>query len=247
MDTCKYCGVVGRQREDYSDGSLVCTACGVVADTLLLDDRPMICASRDVHYCFEEPGPKDAEMANLEYVCFVPRHILVAGEQRCAAIQDQAVTKGINRRALLAACIFACIKESGKGGLLHTMEDMARVTGLPLTKLHEMWKTHLEPTQQPPPAFVSVRTPKSIYNKLTVLLVNSRQACAVVRECEALEKQLGQHRAFLNKKPSKMFAAIFWHVCLARGESVCEADVLELACVSSATFKRHLKLIKAIK
>lgn len=245
MDTCKYCGVEGRMREDYSDGSVVCTACGVVAEAFLLDDRPMVCPSRDVHYHFEEPGPKDAEMANLEYACFVPRHILVAGEQRCAAIQEDIGIKGINRQALLAACTYACIKESGKGGLLHTMEDMARVTGLPLAKLHEMWKTHLEPTLQPPPA--SVRTPKSIYNKLTVLLANSRQACAVVRECEALEKHLGQNRAFLNKKPSKMFAAIFWHVCLARGESISEADVLELAGVSSATFKRHLKLIKAIK
>lgn len=228
-------------REDYQDGSVVCTSCGLVNENILLDDRPLIDTRRNLAYDsgYEEMDAcKDPLLMYLHHSFSVPASVLMSAFQTYQNMVRHQIIKGERRKALMAACVYWWMLREQKGGRLYTLEDVAHVLDVSLSKVHEMWKM-LEPVDHDR----MIRA--SRYHRLTPLLPSHVPIYKVVQACETLEVRVSRHKAFVDKKPGKMLAAIFHTVCCPRFVPTLDTKaLLEYAGISLTTFKRHVRLLR---
>lgn len=238
MQACKECHKHALI-EDYQDGSIVCTNCGLVNCPFLLDDRPLVDTRRnETHEHYYDNAFEDDMLNYLEHAFAVPHTVLQAAAVKYKEEVIKHRIKGQNRLAMKAACIFWCIEDQKKSGQLYSLDDVGMACSVPLAKVHEMWKLlkpHAIQTQVPS---------RSKYHRLTVLLPNDVSVAKVLRECEALEATLTKHKDFVDKKPYKMMAAVFYTVCRPKYVACLSAkDVVNACGISMTTFKRHSQQI----
>lgn len=227
--------------EDYTDGSIVCTKCGLVNEPFLFDERPIIDTSRCINYDdgYDELSHcKDEDMMYLEHSFSVPSSVLLSSLQKWRSMNQIHGLKGVNRKAMKAACVYWTILHQKISGQLYSLDDVGNALCLPLGKVHEMWKL-LDPISHG-------SLPRgSKYLPLCCVLPNNVHSRTVIRECEMLEEWLLKHRSFVDKKPSKMIAAIFHVVCCPKYVPALPVkDILEVTGVSVTTFKRHFQSLK---
>lgn len=232
MGTCVECkskNIV----EDYTDGSLVCTACGLVASHFLLDDRPIMDECRLVHYD-SQILLSDAILAMYED--HIPKPTLVLAEDACIKLASHKY----DPMCLRAACIYHAWKTTKAGGIICNVDDICNLFHACKSKVIDIYGKH----------FVQDHIPnvRSKYNGLASLVIDSRVRCKILTACCQLETTLSVHPETANKKPSKMCAAIFYWCCkhnCVQGVSV--QDVCKEANVSKITFKKHLKMIDCVQ
>lgn len=220
-------------REDYSDGSLVCTNCGLIASHFLIDDRPVMDECRLVHY---ETQNSLSDKILCMYQDYIPITTLQAAETACMELTSHKYDVMVVR----AACVYHAWKKTKAGGQICHLDDLCRLFHVSKSKVIDVYRRH----------FVQDEMPNATckYNGFAFLVSNDRIRCKVMLACSKLESFLATHPNTANKKPTKMCAAIFFWCCVQNAiHDVPVSKLCEYAQVSTTTFKKHLKIIECVQ
>lgn len=232
MQSCKECNSVNL-REDYNDGSLVCTNCGLIASHFLFDDRPFMDENRHIHY-EERTTLTDEILKALEDR--IPINTLQIAEESYMELSSHKYDKMVLR----CACVYHAWKKTKAGGEICHLDDICRMFLVSKSKVIDVYSRHFTEDEMP--------DSRSKYHGFSFLIAYDRVRSKVLSTCVELERILSIHPHTANKKPTKMCAAIFYHCCKSNGiVDVSINDICKYAEVSMTTFKKHFKMIECVQ
>jgi len=239
---CKDCGS-NSFVDDYSDGSVVCTQCGLVAVPFLLDHRPLFDACR-----------------NVNSTLYVARDSYDSTHQ---AIEQALCRLNIDSDSLVSqAHDFAMeFKESQqyKGSvnalLAYATYEICKRNRFIISK-NDICASFLVDTK----TFDTFLSKKAVESDVVNVTINeriARLACACIDDrlqrmnaiqlASEIDAKLKKNKDYLSKKPSKMDSAILYHVCTSVfGMKLIKSTFAKNAGVSTVTFSKHLKFIQSM-
>jgi transcription initiation factor TFIIIB Brf1 subunit/transcription initiation factor TFIIB len=250
---CSECRTADYLMEDYSDGSVVCRACGLIASNVLLDDRPLIDTRRhEQGLSWEETMDSgcDKEILHIGiHILRVPlASVLEATEifKRFKGSNDDdaiKIVKGHNKMALKAAALYIACKSLNTMGLVQGPEDICRAFQTSSTHFSNAVKML---TASRFPRTVEISRIPYWYNALldTICETCGRERWKIYKECMETEGQLMKMRQFVNKKPSKLAPAIMYVVCDHIFHKKLDMQMLvKTSNVSLCTLKKNIEMI----
>jgi transcription initiation factor TFIIIB Brf1 subunit/transcription initiation factor TFIIB len=238
-NTCRCCGGNDFVTK-YSKGTVVCRGCGVVSEMNILDDR-------DYGYSdYNEYLENYNYDHDITYICdclHLPEYMKLLCESKYKDIEKSF--KGAN--VILCKCVVVymiCLENK----IPRAPHDFQQMFGVPQSKFNLMLKELLgaggDVSETLPPVTSSIR---SRLNVLACTLINDNlERNKVLNKCESIESKLTNNNEYMNKRTHKIDPILLYYVCQDIGIEISRAKVMEEAQISSSTFVKHLKMIKAI-
>lgn len=238
---CKECGS-DRLVEDYSDGSLVCSNCGLVAEPFLLDDRPLI--SKNVN--FEREVDNKAIDTLIAETCFkltLPDAFAHQSSQHYKDIlssfkKTHSKVHQVHKSAMRVISITEICKQNN---VYRSMESVASLMGVEMRSVRELQKGPIQYNHQKHHKNVNLPRWKLLVNQI---LDNPSKKMQVLAMMEKIDKTLSKNPSYIHKKPSKMDGVLLYFACdKLQLKDISQQEIMKVSKVSESTFKNHLKLI----
>lgn len=227
--------------DDFREGCIVCTNCGLVASPWLLDDRPVVDVTRNLHWstaCSQVHALRDACFRSMGEM--IPNKTLHAADEMYANAILKKNVRRHNTNALRAACIYQSLKRTGQGGVLHNISDVCNMFDVDHSKIMDM--TGLLEEER---AETTQKHEMTKYHAFSHLIDDRTLRWKMINTCVDVERQVTKQKELANKKPSKMCAALFMCVCMHK--YMVRMDMKELSLtsgVSLVTLRKHIRLLK---
>ena len=231
-------------KEDINDGSYVCTRCGLVTDSYMLDDRPLMRAGGDTLDMSSFSFEKEFLFYNIcEKLC-LPQYVAEKAVNLYNDHTNKLSIRATNRVALKAVSFYLACSEFSF--MTYNQATIAFVFDVSMQSFSAILKTL---TQQEKPNRQTCTIPPSYVRLRSIVSVicgnNSKEMNRViVKKAHEYEEKMKRMAAFVNKKPSKMDVVIVYHVSLKMKSSPKSAEfICKTFDVSLPTFKKNLILL----
>jgi transcription initiation factor TFIIIB Brf1 subunit/transcription initiation factor TFIIB len=228
--------------EDYSDGSVVCTGCGLIACPFLLDDRPLFDATRNVNstaYVPMESDPIHLQVQDAFYRLNIESEVLVYQTVEFAKDFKEANEYRGHLDTLLAYATYDTCK---KNKFIVSRKDICSSFGIDSTSFDNFLSNYIKTTSD----VVNVQINERIACIASTLILDRHKRMQVIKTASKIEARLKSNKDYLTKKPSKMDSVILFYVCTKEfGMKLKKKDYIKDAGVSGVTFSKHLKFIES--
>lgn len=228
---CKDCGS-GNIKEDFSDGSSVCTNCGLVVERFLLDTRPI---QRDIH---SEIMYSDTDiLTNKTIKPFlerfeIPKHIGMDAESTynkfCNSISNR------KKHLLCGACIHTSLNKFKFTRVSKTdICSFFNVKWCELIKINHM----IEGTS-------NCSRIGCDYQKLCNLISNVYERNKVVQKYIAIKDKIVKHRNFINMRHDKVLLSYLTYILIQTDSTIKESDCFPIIGIVPSTYHKYVKLFR---
>ena len=224
-------------KEDFNDGSYVCTTCGLVADTLLLDERPIM------HNDHLEDFREESEHMFIS-ICqsiFLPEYIAELSIE--IFLKNKGSIRG-STMCLKAVSLYLACEQYGIQDFTYVfITRLFNVTTTSFLSLLKFIKPNIKKIQTP-----MINKYKNIIN-IMFKDCSREQKVTIAKKSDALYMQLKNHPKFVNKKPSKLDVIIVYFIGTQIEQvRVFNPSIISLKFdVSTTTLKKTCQLIKTAK
>jgi transcription initiation factor TFIIIB Brf1 subunit/transcription initiation factor TFIIB len=220
-------------KEDYNDGSIVCTHCGLVVSNILLDDRPMF---RDSLESFATNMPLlDSFFFNICDKYHIPEYIAM----RSIDIYN---TKYKSQKNMMAARAVAFYLACQEHQLCHTVDTICNYFLVPYHQFSTILKKQ--------DTFVVKKIGSRRFHSIVEYIVTSKEVRKpVLAKIFEFEKILVKNPVFMNKKPSKIDPIIVYFVAqefFNLDKKSLVQDLCKIHQISIPTFKKNLAFFASI-
>lgn len=227
--------------EDLKEGCRVCTTCGTIASPFLLDIQPKFDDRRDVNSTEARHGVQRSKR-DFELVMLLDKLDIESMEIEsfaCDIVNEWKEKKNykgnfgpLRAFAIYEACRKFNILSADKVQICYVCETDPR---------------HFQQFQTSGQHVVDNKINERIMKLACAFITDRKLRMTAIRHATSIETKLKTNQMYMNKKPSKMDAVIFFHVCtsilnikMKKGEYVKDCDV------SAVTFNKHMKFLKSL-
>jgi transcription initiation factor TFIIIB Brf1 subunit/transcription initiation factor TFIIB len=230
--------------EDVREGCRVCTTCGLVASSFLLDPLPKFDERRDVNSTeasWFRPGVQRTKR-DLELIMLLDKLDIESMEVESFAcdIMNEWKEKKYYKGNFAPLRAFAIYEACRKFNILS-------VDKVQICYVCETDPKHFQQFQTSGQHVIDNKINERIMKLACAFITDRKQRMTAIRHVTNIEAKLKMNQIYMNKKPSKMDAVIFFHVCtsilqikMKKGEYVRDCDV------SAVTFNKHMKFLKSL-
>lgn len=238
--TCRGCKS-SKLIDDIADGSVVCTSCGLVASSFLIDDRPIFDNCRNIH-SGEVPWYKRSTDRDPELVSLLDKMDIECEGLEAFATKIIKDWKEINEyKGHMAPLRAYAIYQACRSFKLMTLDKIK------ICLICDVDQRQLQQFQTTGTHVVDTSINDRIKQLASCFIIDPKTRMTAIRHATAIETRLQTNVKYMSKKPSKMDAVILYHVCstvlnikFKKGDYVRDCDL------SSATFNKHLKFLQGL-
>jgi hypothetical protein len=251
--------------EVIQDGDVVCAGCGLVTESHIVDDRPLMDNCRDVHSVpnatYARMGTRDGQLLRCVNG---KRHTATFGHTKDDLVRamerldidSQAVemmareifqTKksegyGGPLRPLWAFALYEACKLQGRGAVV-TKELACRA--LEIDSSDEAFKGFYK-TKNATTDVVAAGIRQRLARNAAFLVGDPRQRMRVIAEAERMDDRLKAHAEYVNKRPSKIDGIVFFiaaQAVMSWDKAPSVADCGKAFDIAPATWKTNARVI----
>lgn len=242
---CKDCNSINII-ECYKNGCMVCKDCGLIADSFLLDTRPVIDTHRNINYDYNMNSINyfitDIEIVNALDKLYIEDMSIGVETIHMIDRYIKDFSYNGNKQPLRAYALYEVCK---KRGLLRiSLQCICNVFDISEDKVHKLYKLHV----------VSINTDDKISNidkRLTIIAKNIipdvKIRMKALRCSREIENMLQNSPLFRTKKPSRMDCAILYYILTdILHIKIKTSDYIKHCDTTYGTLKKHIELIRNI-
>jgi len=226
MLECRDCGG-SNIIEDYKDGSMVCTACGLVVSNFLIDDRPTFGSYNDIIYDNDINSVLSALDIDSIEIEQMASDILASSSRRSKVQKAFAVYEACCHHKLLRI----------------TKELVCAAFQIELKTLLQFLTKNTQRSR-----IVSHNINERLAKLAANIIDNPKLRMKAINAAARIEVSLQNNHEYMTKKPSKMDSVILFYVCTdVLNMKLNKKDYINSISISPTTFNRHVKLLRSCK
>lgn len=217
------------------DGDLICGDCGLVLESHMIDFSPVLDTNNVDHYDIYNTFEVEKDLERIAYSLDIPENTLLLADHY---FKETSSTKGQNRQATIVSCMANACRDTG---IKRSMEVAYEYLNVDTKKVNKAAKTVNKCE------FVNDNIRKRFAIHSQKVMDDERMRYKILKKCEELEHILRENKRYMNTKPSKMDAVLFYHVAQTCGVKIAKKDILNLCGLSNVTFNKHLSFLISLK